>query len=294
MKINQYETTENLQNIKLLGANDSQTVGIPFETAKEQMFKNVNATPEKDGLMSKEDKVKLDGLVETTNMEAVVKSLILASHPIGSIEVNVSGINPGTYLGGTWVTWGSGLVPVGIDINDTNFNTVEKTGGAESCSHTHNVASHSHSINSHEHSINSHTHGINSHAHGMSHSHAIASHSHTVNSHNHTQTMNFHSSWTKGPGWEGLKYTEAAESVPTSVIYTGSSSPDTNGVTLNTGTSSVASTDSVGLTTNGSGALSTNGSGTLNTNGSGTLTTEAGSINILQPYITCYMWKRTE
>ncbi len=62
MKINQYEATESLQNTKLLGATDSQTVGIPFETVKEQVFKDANATPEKDGLMSKEDKAKLDEL----------------------------------------------------------------------------------------------------------------------------------------------------------------------------------------------------------------------------------------
>lgn len=62
MKINQYEATESLQNIKLLSANDSQTVGIPLETVKEQVFKDANATPEKDGLMSKEDKAKLNEL----------------------------------------------------------------------------------------------------------------------------------------------------------------------------------------------------------------------------------------
>ena len=64
MKINQYETTDNLQNLKFLGANGSQTVGVPFETVKEHVFKDTNATPEKDGLMSKEDKAKLDGLGE--------------------------------------------------------------------------------------------------------------------------------------------------------------------------------------------------------------------------------------
>ena len=62
MKINQYETTDNLQNLKFLGANDSQTIGVPFETVREQMFRNANATPKKDGLMSKEDKIKLNEL----------------------------------------------------------------------------------------------------------------------------------------------------------------------------------------------------------------------------------------
>lgn len=29
----------------------------------------------------------------------------------------------------TWVAWGSGRVPVGVNTGDSNFNTVEKTGG---------------------------------------------------------------------------------------------------------------------------------------------------------------------
>ena len=37
--------------------------------------------------------------------------------------------NPSTYLGGTWVAWGAGKVPVGVDTTDTDFATVEKTGG---------------------------------------------------------------------------------------------------------------------------------------------------------------------
>ena len=60
-----------------------------------------------------------------------------AEHPVGSLEFNTSGTNPSTYLGfGTWVAWGSGRVPVGIDTNDSNFNTTEKTGGSNSQSYT--------------------------------------------------------------------------------------------------------------------------------------------------------------
>lgn len=290
MKINQYEATENLQNIKLLGATDSHTVGIPFKTVKEQVFKDANATPEKDGLMSKEDKTKLDELVETANLESAVKGLILASHPVGSIEVNVSGLNPGTYLGGTWMAWGSGRVPVGVTPDDENFNAVEKIGGAKSYTHTHGLAGHSHSISSHGHSINNHTHSINEK--DLIHKHHIASHSHTVNSHKHTQTMRFQSAYAEAAGG-GVKYTNG-ESVPTNIIYTGESAPGTNGVELWTDAPSVSIAGGAYISTTGSGTLSTNESGTLNTNDSGTLTTEADSINILQPYITCYMWKRTK
>ena len=32
------------------------------------------------------------------------------------------------YSGGTWVSWGSGRVPVGVNTNDSDFKTVERTG----------------------------------------------------------------------------------------------------------------------------------------------------------------------
>ena len=43
--------------------------------------------------------------------------------------MSINNKSPQTFLGGTWVSWGSGRVPVGVNTNDTNFNTVEKTGG---------------------------------------------------------------------------------------------------------------------------------------------------------------------
>ena len=49
--------------------------------------------------------------------------------------------------GGTWVAWGSGRVPVGVDTNDTDFSTAQKTGGEKK--HTLTVAempSHKHPI----------------------------------------------------------------------------------------------------------------------------------------------------
>ena len=76
-----------------------------------------------------------DTTVATTEF---VKAVLLAAHPVGDIVMNVSGTNPGTYLGGTWVAWGSGRVPVGVDAAQSEFNTVEETGGAKT--HTLSVA----------------------------------------------------------------------------------------------------------------------------------------------------------
>lgn len=49
--------------------------------------------------------------------------------PIGYIYISVSNENPTNHFGGTWVSFGAGKVLVGVDTSQTEFNTVEKTGG---------------------------------------------------------------------------------------------------------------------------------------------------------------------
>jgi microcystin-dependent protein len=68
----------------------------------------------------------------------VVSGGALAAYPVGSIYLSVSPTNPGTIFGGTWAAWGTGRVPVAVDASQTEFNTVEKTGGEKT--HTLTVA----------------------------------------------------------------------------------------------------------------------------------------------------------
>ncbi len=75
---------------------------------------------------------KLLSNILNTLKEEIKKEIHNEEHPIGSLEFNASGKNPATYIGiGTWVEWGKGRVPVGVDTSDTDFNEVEKTGGAK-------------------------------------------------------------------------------------------------------------------------------------------------------------------
>lgn len=87
-----------------------------------------------------------DTTVATTAfVAAAISAAMLAMHPVGSIRMQTSSTNPGTFLGGTWVAWGTGRVPVGIDGGQAEFDSVEETGGAKT--HTLSVAempSHNH------------------------------------------------------------------------------------------------------------------------------------------------------
>lgn len=69
-------------------------------------------------------------------------------YPVGSIYMSATmttAAQVGEAFGGTWEAWGSGRVPVGVDPEDTDFDTVEETGGekthtlivAEMPSHKH-------------------------------------------------------------------------------------------------------------------------------------------------------------
>lgn len=72
---------------------------------------------------------------------AKIKEEMLTSvYPIGCIYTEITGTNPATTFGfGTWTAFGSGKVLVGLDSGDTDFDTVEETGGAK----TKSISAHS-------------------------------------------------------------------------------------------------------------------------------------------------------
>ena len=62
---------------------------------------------------------------------------ILTALPVGFILGTVDPRNPVDYLGyGTWERFGVGKVLVGVDEADTDFDTVEETGGAKAVTPT--------------------------------------------------------------------------------------------------------------------------------------------------------------
>lgn len=93
------------------------------------------------------DKSLPSGSVDISGVFAMSgKQLLDVFYPIGTIYESTKPDNPSTFMGGTWSRFGNGKVLVGVDENDADFNTVNKTGGEkahtltipEMPSHTHN------------------------------------------------------------------------------------------------------------------------------------------------------------
>ena len=95
--------------------------------------------------------IALDQITELKNafnsVTSLTKQMFLLMHPIGCIYMSTSSVSPQTTFGGTWIRWGNGRVPVGVDSSDSSFNTVEKTGGEKQHTLTVNeIPSHRHAI----------------------------------------------------------------------------------------------------------------------------------------------------
>ena len=178
-----------------------------------------------------------DNITVSELVNALKVEMLKIENPVGHIRMETTNTNPATYLGfGTWVLWGAGKVPVGVNTSDTDFASVEKTGGSKTHTHTNP------STGSYSGTTGSHTLTINE----------IPSHTHKVILRPNGNIGNY---------WGDASMTNAAAANPTA-----------GGPTTSTGggkghTHSIPShTHTVGNT---------------------------GSSSNVQPYITCYMWKRT-
>lgn len=57
-----------------------------------------------------------------SSLESYIQEIILRAHPIGSIELNITGDNPSTYLGGTWIQVSQGRAIFGEGTCSTTYN----------------------------------------------------------------------------------------------------------------------------------------------------------------------------
>lgn len=204
------------------------------------------------------------------------KTLLDYLHPIGSIYISTTSTNPGTIFGGTWERFANGQVLVGVDTQETEFNTVQKTGGNKTHTVTlKGVPAHTHSIpklSGTAASAGSHTH---------SDTFAVAS----AGAHTHRLKRGDGSTDFTGLGeftnrktgkepvqqagkfiWDGISATTTSAGAHTHTLNGSVSSGGAHTHTVSTNTSTTGSTGS---------SVSIN-------------------FNVLQPYITCYIWRRTK
>ena len=253
-------TIENLPDSPTLEPNELKRK-FDESSIKIKNFINETLTAEIDNIVTQIKKDINNKLLEDNKKKYYVGKLIF----------DTKNVNPATYLGfGTWQLWGQGRVPVGINPNDSDFNTVEKTGGekthklslAEIPSHTHTFKGNATS------SAGAHTHTY-AHANATSGSTAltidqIPSHTHNIG----------RSGVYNNAGYGGFSQSSGtAEKFSTGAIGGGKGHTHSIG-TYNSNTSS-------------------NGAHTHTISGTNTNSGGSGVHNNLQPYITCYIWKRT-
>jgi microcystin-dependent protein len=67
-----------------------------------------------------------DGIVDNSERldGKTISEILNIFFPVGSVKLTTNNINPSTYLGGTWVAWGQGRVPVGIGTIEQNTNNI--------------------------------------------------------------------------------------------------------------------------------------------------------------------------
>lgn len=228
--------------------------------------------------------VSIDSIYNGTgdSLEQIINKLIddkiladnMKKYPVGKIVMSTENINPSEYLGfGTWKAWGSGRVPVGVNTENSDFNTVEKEGGEQSHSLTINeIPKHSHDFNATTGSNGSHKHSFSATTGGS------GSHSHTPGSGSNTAWLGYAQTGTVSRNRinidsNGSRYFFASTNQSDLVYITG---------TNNTGNH----THKVSGNTGSTGSHTHTVSGNTGSVGSGQ------SFSIMPPYITCYMWKR--
>lgn len=238
-------------------------------------------------------------------IDNIIAEKILAMHPVGTIRMTTDNVNPSTYMGGVWIAWGSGRVPVGVDANDAAFDTVEETGGSKDAI----IPSHTHTFTGNQ--LPTHTHtftgtAVGNHTHtGPSHTHTGPNHAHDIAAHDHGVTAGyFVTKETTGNISVGSIRTDTTGTL--SYPYVGNASnaklttsSRTSGTSLTTRPSGTGATGAAGTgATGAAGAHTPAGANSSVTAGtpSGTISTVGVAVanKNLQPYITCYMWKRTQ
>lgn len=107
-------------------------------------------TPAADTATAGTNTTQLATTAFVTSAISAIPAVDLSSvYPVGSVYINAAvSTNPATLLGfGTWTAFGAGRVMVGLDAGQTEFDTLEETGGAKTHTLTvDEIPAHTHSV----------------------------------------------------------------------------------------------------------------------------------------------------
>ncbi len=195
-----------------------------------------------------------------------LQSFLLKVYPVGSIYISYNSTNPGTLFGGTWENYGNGRVLKGI-----NSGTAGTTGGSSTVTLSmSNIPAHTHDI-SHTHTTpktTTSTLSLTAQSAGSEHVHELTGQALLWPAPPDGES---HDGYSTG-GWRN------GTTFPFSGVtnMTKSGGLHTHSVTGNV-TIPTMTTDSISTTTSGSAG-----------------STNPTAINVQDPYITVYMWRRTK
>lgn len=82
-----------------------------------------------------------------TRLDNLLANIFLEVYPVGSIYMSTSSTSPSELFGGSWVKWGSGRVPIGVNVDEPTMDEPEKTGGSFKVSLSEeNIPKHKHGL----------------------------------------------------------------------------------------------------------------------------------------------------
>lgn len=229
-----------------------------------------------------------------------VADVINLVYRVGRVIHTYDNVNPGTYWPGTtWEAFGIGKVLVCVDPDDADFNISGKTGGAKTSEggHTHYVGNHTLTeaeIPQHSHNM-THTHRDTfSLADGGIHYHSYSGSTASNGPSGAFRVLGWNSATANGdfstssPYFDQKTAGEGSDFGSISVALDGDHTHTFSGTTGNGGLHDHQFTGSVSQFSGGTG---TYGGGEGHNHGD--TNTAFVNVSTVQPYITCYYWRRT-